>query len=126
LADYWEQAAHGGMDTLVANRREMLSLLYGMTSPGDQFERLERTLIVRGSLGVYRIDLATGNVLMESTGKWLSFDTPRSKENEDRRLARWLPIFDDDEILRRIMIRSGVLAEDERLASKKLLKQIRG
>jgi len=126
LADYWEQAAHGGMDTLVANRREMLSLLYGMTSPGDQFELLERTLIVRGSLGVYRIDLATGNVLMESTGKWLSFDTPRSKENEDRRLARWLPIFDDDEILRRIMIRSGVLAEDERLASKKLLKQIRG
>jgi hypothetical protein len=126
LADYWEQAAHGGMDALIANRREMLTLLYGSTSPGDQFELLDRALIVRGSLATYRIDLATGNVLLESTGKWLSFDTPRPKDDEDRRLARWLPIFDDDEILLRIMVRSGILAEDERLAGRKLLKQIRG
>jgi hypothetical protein len=126
LAHYWEQAAHGAMDALIGNRREMLSLLYGSTLPGDQFELGERELIVRGSLASYRIDLATGNVLMESTGKWLSVDARRPIEADDRRLARWLPIFDDDEILRRIMVRSGILAEDERLASRKLLKQIRG
>jgi hypothetical protein len=74
----------------------------------------------------YRIDLATGNVFMDPPGKWLSFDTRTPKENDDRRLARCLPIVIDDEILRRIMIRWGVLAEDERLAKGKLLKQIRG
>jgi hypothetical protein len=126
LDDYWERAAQGGMDSLLAGRRDMLSLLYGETLPGDQFELAERALIVRGALGTYRIDLATGNVFMDPPGKWLSFDTRTPKENDDRRLAQWLPIVDDDEILRRIMIRSGVLAEDERLAKGKLLKQIRG
>jgi hypothetical protein len=32
----------------------------------------------------------------------------------------------DDEILQRILIRAAILADDEQLASRKLLKQIRG
>ena len=37
-----------------------------------------------------------------------------------------LPAIDDDEILQRILVRAAILADDEQLASRKLLKQIRG
>ena len=37
-----------------------------------------------------------------------------------------LPALDDDEILSRILIRAAILADDEQLASPKLLRQIRG
>ena len=37
-----------------------------------------------------------------------------------------LPAIDDDEILHRILIRAAILADDEHLASRALLKQIRG
>ena len=37
-----------------------------------------------------------------------------------------LPAVDDDEILQRILIRAAILADDEQLASRKILRQIRG
>jgi hypothetical protein len=37
-----------------------------------------------------------------------------------------LPALDDDEILQRILIRAAILADDDKIASSKLLKQIRG
>ena len=37
-----------------------------------------------------------------------------------------MPALDDDEILQRILVRAAVLADDELLASRKLLRQIRG
>jgi hypothetical protein len=40
-------------------------------------------------------------------------------------LFPWLPVADDHEILRRIVIRAAILADDERLPSRPLLRQIR-
>lgn len=37
----------------------------------------------------------------------------------------WLPVTDDHEILSRITLRAATLANDEQLASRQLLRQIR-
>ena len=40
-------------------------------------------------------------------------------------LFPWLPVTDDHEVLRRIVVRAAILADDERLASQRPLRQIR-
>ena len=123
LDAYWDRMASGGTDSLRAARREVLASVYG--TPGDRHTLTETDLEVRGSLAHYRIDLATANVRMEPSGKWLSFD---SKPPEDAYRYAWrqMPALDDDEILQRILVRAAILADDELLASRKLLRQIRG
>ena len=125
LRGYWELVARDGLGELRIRRREVLAPFYAGLDP-RRFELTERELIVYGSLASYRIDLATGNARMEPAGKWLSFDTRLSPEDLYRQHVLGLPAIDDDEILQRILIRAAILADDEQLASRKLLKQIRG
>jgi hypothetical protein len=123
LDAYWDRMAAGGTDSLRAARREVLASVYG--TPGDRYTLTDTDLEVRGSLASYRIDLATANVRMEPSGKWLSFD---SKPPEEALQCAWqrMPALDDDEILHRVLVRAAILADDELLASRKLLRQIRG
>jgi hypothetical protein len=80
-------------------------------------------LIVAGSLA--RVDLATANVKMEPAGKWLSFDTKLAPQESRNHHVLGLPAIDDD-ILHRILIRAAIFADDEHLAGRKLVKQIKG
>ena len=125
LRGYWERVARDGLGGLRARRQEVLAPFYAGQDP-RRFELTDRELIVHGSLASYRIDLATANVRMEPAGKWLSFDIRLSPEDLYRQYVLGLPAIDDDEILQRILIRAAILADDEQLASRKLLKQIRG
>jgi hypothetical protein len=126
LDQYWERVAAGGLDQLLARRREILGPFCTPEAAGDRYQRTDRHLIITGSLATYRIDLATANVRTEPAGRWLSFDTRLSADQEYRHNILGLPALDDDEILQRILIRAAILADDEQLASRKLLKQIRG
>jgi hypothetical protein len=126
LDRYWERIAAGGLDQLRNHRREILTPIYGDPGAGARFELTDQELIVKGSLATYRIDLATANVQTEPAGKWLSFDTKPTAENTSMQEVPGVPALDDDEILHRILIRAAILADDEQLASRKLLKQIRG
>lgn len=125
IDQYWEHIARGGLDQLRTHRREILAPF--CAGPASQRYRLtDRELIVTGSLASYRIDLATANVRMEPAGKWLSFDTRPAPPADYPVGIPGLPALDDDEILQRVLIRAAILADDEQLASRKLLKQIRG
>jgi hypothetical protein len=94
-------------------------------NPGDRFELTSTDLIVKGSLATYRIDLATANVRLDRTGRWLSFGT-RPTRNTSQYQVPGLPAPDDDVILHRILIRAAILADDDQLAGRDLLRQIRG
>lgn len=126
LDAYWERLADGGLDQLRVHRREILRSAYWMTGP--RFALTDTELVVRGALASYRIDLATANVRMEPSGRWLSFDSrvTRAPAQACRLAIAGVPTLDDDEILQRILVRAAILADDEVLASRKLLKQIRG
>ncbi|HET7013445.1 MAG TPA: DUF4132 domain-containing protein [Streptosporangiaceae bacterium] len=125
IDEYWKRIAEGGFVQFRSHRREVIAEFFdGLTS--EKYELTDAELIVRGALATYRIDLATANVRMEPGGKYLSFDTKLSRQAQYDHDVWWLPAFDDDEILRRILIRAAILADDEHLASRKLLKQIRG
>ncbi|HKD89816.1 MAG TPA: DUF4132 domain-containing protein [Streptosporangiaceae bacterium] len=125
LDQYWDRIAHGGLDQARAARHEILTPFCTGPAAG-RYKLTDRDLIVKGSLASYRIDLATANVRMEPAGKWLSFDTSPEPAAAYRHDILGLPAVDDDEILHRILIRAAILADDEQLASRKLLKQIRG
>jgi hypothetical protein len=122
---YWHRVASGGLDQLSTQRRELLAPSFG-GQPDDRFRLTQRHLIVRGALAEYWIDLATANVRMEPAGKWLSFDTRLTPSGEYLEELQFQPGLDDDEIFQRIVVRAAILADDEKLASRKLLKQIRG
>jgi hypothetical protein len=125
IDQYWERIAHSGLDQLRTHRREILAPF--CAGPASQRYRLtDRELIVTGSLASYRIDLATANVRMEPAGKWLFFDTRAAPPANCPVGIPGLPAVDDDEILQRVLIRAAILADDEQLASRKLLEQIRG
>ena len=123
---YWERITRGGLDQLRASRRDILASFCDGPQASQRYQLTDRELVVTGSLATYRIDLATANVRMDPARKWLSFDTraaPGKAYNHD---VLGLPAIDDDEILQRILVRAAILADDEQLASRKLLKQIRG
>jgi hypothetical protein len=126
LDRYWDQIARGGLDELRVNRRAILAPLCDGDAGGGRYQLTDEDLVVTGSLASYRIDLATANVRMEGAGKWLSFDTKLTPRETHNHYILGLPAIDDDEILHRILIRAAILADDEHLASRKLLKQIRG
>jgi len=126
LDQYWDRIAGGGLDQLREHRHEALAQAYGDPGDDERFRLTDRELIVRGSLATYRIDLATANVRTDPVGKWLSFDTRLSPEAAAKHYILYLPALDDDEILRRIVIRAAILVDDDQLASPRLLRQIRG
>jgi hypothetical protein len=125
LAGYWARADRSGLDQLRAGRRQALAPMYATSGPDDRCHLTERDLVIHGSLATYQIDLATANVRMEPSGKWLSFDTERAAPAGTTDLFPWLPVTDDHEVLRRVVVRAAILADDERLASRRLLRQIR-
>jgi hypothetical protein len=123
---YWERIASGGLDQLRVHRRDILASWCDGPQASQRYRLTDSELVVTGSLAVYRIDLATANVRMEPAGKWLSFDTRAAAGQAYKHEILGLPGIDDDEILQRILVRAAILADDEQLASRKLLKQIRG
>jgi hypothetical protein len=124
-AGYWDRAGRGGLDQLRASRRQALAPIYATPGPGDRFHVTERDLVVHGSLATYHIDLATASVRMEPAGKWLSFDTRQAAPASATDLFPWMPVTDDHEVLSRITLRATILANDDQLASRQLLRQIR-
>jgi hypothetical protein len=126
LGQYWQRIAEGGLDQLRVHRHALLAPYYASADAEDRYRLTESDLIVRGSLATYRIDLATASVRTEPAGTWLSFDTKLTARQSYDHDILGLPAIDDDEILHRILIRAAILADDEHLASRKLLKQIRG
>ncbi len=125
LDRYWDQIARGSLDEVRVHRRAILAPFCDGQA-GGRYQLTDTDLVVTGSLATYGIDLATANVRVEPAGKWLSFDTkltPHGAYNQD---ILGMPAIDNDEILHRILIRAAILADDEHLANRKLLKQIRG
>jgi hypothetical protein len=126
LDQYWDRITRNGLDQLRLNRRDFLAAFCDGPEIGQRYRLTDRELVVTGSLATYRIDLATANVRMEPGEKWLSFDGPAGSGEAYNHDILGLPAIDDDEILQRILLRAAILADDEQLASRKLLKQIRG
>ena len=126
LEEYWERASAQGLDELRVHRHAALEPYYRDPELAAKFELTERELVVRGGLATYRIDLATANVRTDPAGTWLSFDTRLPVPDVQWQSLPVVPGIDDDEILQRILVRAAMLADDERLASWKLLRQIRG
>jgi hypothetical protein len=76
---------------------------------------------VDGTRGTYEIDLGTGNVLFEPSGRWLAF--PPAMGSAASIVSMSSPVT-DDEVLDRIIERATLLAQDDSITSKKFLKQL--
>jgi hypothetical protein len=75
---------------------------------------------------VFHVGVEVGDELnLLVAGKWLTFDTRTTAPANTTDLFPWLPATDDHEILSRIVLRATILANDEQLANRHLLRQIR-
>ena len=126
IDQYWERIANGGLDQSRSHRRDILGPFCEGEAVSQRYQLTERELVVTGSLATDRLALATASVRMDPGGKWLSFAAGPAPHHAYNRGIPGLPAIDDDEILQRILIRAAILADDEQLADRKLLRQIRG
>ena len=83
----------------------------------------DKSLVVRGSLGTYKIHLGSSNIQMEPNNQYLCIVPDRgSAARETEKL--FLP-FDGDRTLSVILSKAFLLAEDNKIKDQTILNQIR-
>jgi hypothetical protein len=123
LMDYWRDASFGAKSKtpLADVRRDLLQRLLPMTKIADKCNFEGNFLKVAGSLRTYKINLGSGNILMEPNDQYLCI-VPGSSEKT--RQTVWLPFEGGDETLMVILSKAFLLAADEKITAADILAQI--
>jgi Domain of unknown function (DUF4132) len=117
---YWQRAAWGELAETGRTRHAVLADLIPGLSIAGQCRLEARHLVVRGKLRTYLIHLGSGNIQMEPENRYLCIVQERKAERAKVRLP-----FEGDEMLSIILSKAFLLADDDRIADKSILAQIR-
>jgi hypothetical protein len=115
---YWVSASFGELTASAEVRRDVLARILPKLKISAQCELRERYLRVRGTLRAYKIHLGSGNILMEPNDAYLCIVPERGKPQTVR-----LP-FDDDEMLSIILSKAMLLAADDKITDRTILRQL--
>ena len=123
LMDYWRDASFGSKSRtpLADVRRDLLQRLLPMTKIARKCSFEGNYLKVVGSLRTYKINLGSGNILMEPNGQYLCI-VPGTGGKPPQSI--WLPFEGGDETLMAILSKAFLLAEDEKITARDILVQI--
>lgn len=122
-ADYWRRTAFGDLPSSAQVRKEALARLLPRTRIADRVEIAGRFLRVRGELGVYRIHIGSGNVLMEPHDAYLCIVTDRRGRAPGR---LFLPFEEDGGMLAVVLSKAFLLADDVSITDPSILRQLPG
>jgi hypothetical protein len=117
--DYWRDTAYGGLTESAVCRREVLVGLLPRLKIADRCHVEERFLVVRGRLRTYRIHLGSANILMEPNDQYLCIVPGRRERSQPP-----LP-FDGDDRLSVILSKAFLLADDDKIRDRTILRQIK-
>lgn len=117
---YWVSASFGALTASAEVRRDVLARILPKLKISGQCELRERYLRVRGTLRAYKIHLGSGNILMEPNDAYLCIVPERGKPQTVR-----LP-FDDDPMLSIILSKAMLLAADDKITDRTILRQLSG
>ncbi|WP_127504160.1 DUF4132 domain-containing protein [Actinoplanes solisilvae] len=113
---YWQSAGFGELTGAAEVRRDVLARLLPRLAIGSRCELTERFLRVRGTRASYLIHLGSGNVLIEPNA-YLCIVA-------GQRPARVALPFDDDERLSLILSKAFLLAADDKITDRSILRQL--
>lgn len=116
---YWAAASFAPLSGSAEIRRDVLARLLPRLRIGERCELTDRFLRVRGTRAVYRIHLGSANILMEPDDTYLCVVADRRPAG-----ARISLPFDDDERLSLILSKAFLLAADDRITDRSILRQL--
>jgi len=121
--DYWEQWSFGELTENGKSRREVLERLLPRVARSAQFELKDRFLVVKGNLRTYKIHLGSANILMEPNDQYLCIVADHGRDAPKLLHRVFLP-FEGDTTLSLILSKALLLAEDNKIKDKTILRQI--
>jgi hypothetical protein len=122
---YWTEFAFGELSATARTRREVLERLLPRLRIAGACSLEDRFLVVRGSLRTYRIHLGSGNVMMEPGSEYLCIVPDRSSAAAEREADALRLPFEGDTMLSVILSKAFLLAADDRITDRTILRQIR-
>lgn len=124
LLDYWREVSFGNRSkTSIAEiRRDLIARLLPMTKIANQC-RLgdDNWLYVKGKKGSYKINLGSGNILMEPGDRYLCIVSGAAKAPSKQ---IWLPFEGGDQVLMVILSKAFLLAADDKITDPTILRQL--
>ncbi|MBI2390706.1 MAG: DUF4132 domain-containing protein [Deltaproteobacteria bacterium] len=121
LGEYWQGFAFGELSATARTRHEVLERLLPRLKIADRCRLMDRFLVVRGDLRVYKIHLGSANILMEPNDQYLCIVPGRSSGSKGPGLR--LP-FEGDSTLSLILSKAILLAADTKIADPSIVGQI--
>ncbi len=123
LMNYWRDASFGKRSqTAMADiRKDLLERLLPMTKIAKKCSFEGNFLKVVGTYRTYKINLGSGNILMEPNDQYLCI-VPASNSRMEKKI--WLPFEGGDKTLMVIMSKAFLLADDEKITDPSILIQI--
>ncbi|WP_162184866.1 DUF4132 domain-containing protein [Allokutzneria albata] len=119
--EYWNSHSFGELSTAATTRREVLRRVLPMLPIARRCTLTDRFLEVRGDLRSYRIHLGSGNVVMGPDDQYLCVLARHAKPLGGE---LWLP-FEGDRMLRLILGKALLLAEDCAITDPAITDQLR-
>ncbi len=116
---YWREASFGELGQSALVRHELLESLLPTLRIADRCTLEERYLVVRGTRRTYRIHLGSANILMEPNDEYLCIVPARGSKAQ----KVYLP-FPEDERFSVILSKAFLLAADDRITDRTILRQI--
>jgi hypothetical protein len=124
LRTYWDNWSFGELSENAKSRKTILeSLLPRLAEPG-RFTLAGKFLTVRGNLRTYKIHLGSGNILMEPNDQYLCIVPDRGAAAKAGGQRLFLP-FEGDTTLSVILSKALLLARDDKIKEKSIVRQIK-
>ena len=109
---YWQHYSFGELSGTSTTRKQVLERLVPRLKIADRCSFADRFLVVRGHKRTYKIDLGSGNILMEPNDQYLCIVPDAHARAQQDNL--FLP-FEGDGMLSIILSKAFLLAEDDKI-----------
>jgi hypothetical protein len=123
LRTYWDNWSFGELSESAKSRKAILEALLPRLAESDRFALDGKFLVVRGNLRTYKIHLGSSNVLMEPNDQYLCIVPDRGAATKTSGQRLFLP-FEGDTTLSVILSKALLLAKDEKIKEKSIVRQI--
>ena len=123
LMNYWRDASFGRKSQTAMSeiRKDLLGRLIPMTKIAKKCSFEDNFLKVEGTYRTYKINLGSGNILMEPNDQYLCI-VPAPNSRLEKKI--WLPFEGGDKTLMVILSKAFLLADDEKITDQSILYQI--
>jgi hypothetical protein len=119
FVDYHRRYSSGQASELARSRHDFLAKLLPSLTIANQCSLTRDFLMVDGKLATYKINLGSGNILIAPNDRYLCI-VPASRGSA---VDRYIP-YEGDEILSLVISKAMMLADDEHIEDKSIMRQI--